>query len=92
MDDQRSLRLPAALVTCSTYLQSHDISNSHVPVQRSDDTEEKAQNRIHVYNDNKDLVVAFYEDKIVEVDGNTSMEAVFQQIESALDSKVLASA
>lgn len=54
-------------------------------VQRADDTEEKAQTRIKVYHDNVNAVTGFYEDVMVQVDGNVSFDAVFDQVEACLD-------
>ena len=54
-------------------------------VQRSDDTEDKARNRIQVYHDNVNAVTAYYKDQMVEVDGNTSMDDVFEQVVHQLD-------
>ena len=55
-------------------------------VQRSDDTEEKANNRIKVYHENMGSVMSYYTDQIVQVDGNVEMETVFEQVSAALDS------
>jgi adenylate kinase family enzyme len=60
-------------------------------VQRADDTEEKAQTRIGVYKDNVEAVNAYYKDQIVEIDGNTPMETVFEQVEAALDKLLVVS-
>lgn len=54
-------------------------------MQRDDDTEEKAMTRIQVYKDNIKPIQDLYEEEIVTVDGNVGMDAVFLQIESALD-------
>lgn len=54
-------------------------------VQRSDDTEEKARNRLRTYHANVDAVVGYYKDQLVEVDGTESMEAVFGSIVKAID-------
>ena len=54
-------------------------------VQRSDDTEEKALNRIQVYEDNVTVVTKYYKDEMVHIDGNVAMPEVFKQIETVLD-------
>lgn len=36
-------------------------------VQRSDDTEEKARNRLRTYHANVDAVIGYYKDQLVEV-------------------------
>lgn len=56
-----------------------------VLLQRDDDTEEKAQTRIQVYKDNIKPIQDLYNEEIVSVDGNVGMDAVFMQIEGALD-------
>lgn len=57
-------------------------------MQRSDDTEEKANNRIKVYHENMGSVMSYYTDQIVQVDGNVEMETVFEQVTAALDGLV----
>ena len=54
-------------------------------LQRDDDTEEKVMTRIQVYKDNIKPIQELYQEEIVAVDGNVGMDAVFLQIESALD-------
>lgn len=41
--------------------------------------------RIQVYKDNIKPIQELYQEEIVAVDGNVGMDAVFLQIESALD-------
>ena len=38
-------------------------------MQRSDDTEEKAVNRLRTYHANVDAVIGYYKDQLVEVGG-----------------------
>ncbi|PSC74423.1 adenylate kinase [Micractinium conductrix] len=54
-------------------------------VQRSDDTEEKARNRLWTYHANVDAVVGYYEQQLVEIDGTRSMDEVFASIQAAID-------
>ena len=54
-------------------------------LQRDDDTAEKAMTRIQVYKDNIKPIEELYSEEIISVDGNVGMDAVFSQIESALD-------
>ncbi|KAL4439685.1 hypothetical protein ABPG75_002686 [Micractinium tetrahymenae] len=54
-------------------------------VQRSDDTEEKARNRLRTYHANVDAVIGYYKDQLVEIDGTQSMDAVFESIQVAID-------
>lgn len=61
-------------------------------MQRSDDTEEKAKTRIQVYHDNVNAVTGFYEDQMVEVDGNASMDSVWEQVMRSLDTVCMAEA
>ena len=67
--------------------ESNGASHRRTPVllQRSDDTEEKAQNRIQVYKDNVNAVNSYYKDQIVEISGNVPIDDVFKQITAALD-------
>lgn len=58
----------------------------HRLVQRSDDTEEMAVNRLQTYHNNVNSVLDFYRDILVEVDGTRDMDSVFVDIEAALDS------
>lgn len=39
----------------------------HLQVQRSDDTEEKARNRLRTYHANVNAVLGFYGDQLVKV-------------------------
>ena len=57
-------------------------------MQRGDDTEEAAMTRIQVYKDNIKPIEELYSNEIVQVDGNVPMDAVFSQIEAALDTLV----
>lgn len=52
---------------------------------RSDDTEEKAKNRLNVYHSNVNAVKDRYADKIKEIDGNRSKEEVYAEIEGIID-------
>ncbi|KAI3434536.1 hypothetical protein D9Q98_002609 [Chlorella vulgaris] len=56
--------------------------------QRSDDTEEKARNRLRTYHANVDAVVDYYREQLVEIDGTKSMDLVFSAISAAIDSAV----
>jgi adenylate kinase len=49
--------------------------------QRSDDTEEKAANRLAVHHKNVDAVVGKYESIMKNVDGNRAKQDVFKDIE-----------
>lgn len=53
-------------------------------VQRSDDTEEMAVARLKTYHSNVDSVLSYYQDILVEVDGEQDMESVADNISSAL--------
>ncbi len=53
-------------------------------VQRSDDTEEMVVPRLKTYHDNVNAVVGYYEDVLVEIDGNRSMDDVYGSIKKAL--------
>ena len=53
--------------------------------QRSDDTEEKAKNRLQVHHSNVEAVVGKYEDKLKEIDGNRSKQEVFDDICGVID-------
>ena len=53
-------------------------------VQRSDDTEEMVVPRLKTYHDNVNAVVGYYEDVLVEIDGNRSMDDVYASIKKAL--------
>ncbi|KAI7845554.1 hypothetical protein COHA_000845 [Chlorella ohadii] len=60
-------------------------------VQRSDDTEEKAVNRLRTYHANVDAVIGYYKEQLVEIDGTQSMDEVFASIQKAIDNaKVVA--
>jgi len=52
---------------------------------RSDDTEEKAKNRLAVHHSNVEAVVGRYEGKIREIDGDRAKTEVFAEIASILD-------
>ncbi|KAL4450571.1 hypothetical protein ABPG77_000927 [Micractinium sp. CCAP 211/92] len=54
-------------------------------VQRSDDTEDKARNRLRTYHANVDAVIGYYKEQLVEIDGTQSMDAVFESIQIAID-------
>ena len=51
---------------------------------RSDDTEEKARNRLRVHAHNVDAVRGMYEGSLLEVDGNRDKQAVFAQLSDAI--------
>lgn len=53
--------------------------------QRSDDTEEKAKNRLATHHKNVGAVVESYKDVIVTIDGNRPREEVFEDIVKSLD-------
>lgn len=53
--------------------------------QRSDDTEEKAKNRLQVHHSNVEAVVGKYQDKLKEIDGNRSKQEVFDDICGVID-------
>ncbi|GMH36242.1 hypothetical protein BSKO_04110 [Bryopsis sp. KO-2023] len=59
--------------------------------QRSDDTEEKVKNRLKTYHDNLSSIVNTYEDVIVKIDGNHSMDEVFESIVETLENNLVAS-
>lgn len=61
-------------------------------VQRSDDTEEKVRNRLTTYHTHVDAVVGYYKDELVEIDGNRSMDEVFDAIRAAISGKAVAAA
>jgi adenylate kinase len=58
-----------------------------VLIQRSDDNEDTAKNRIAVYKEQTEPLIDYYEKagNIVHVDGSISPENTFGQIEKALD-------
>ena len=51
---------------------------------RSDDTEEKARNRLAVHARNVDAVRGMYAEEVVAVDGNRDKQLVFRELEAAL--------
>lgn len=55
---------------------------------RSDDTEEKAKTRLQTHHSNVDAVVGYYKNIMVQIDGNRSMDAVFNDISTILDSAI----
>lgn len=57
----------------------------HRLVQRSDDTEDMAVNRLQTYHSNVNSVLNYYRDILVEIDGTKDMDSVFTDIEAALD-------
>lgn len=57
-------------------------------VTRSDDTKEMAVARLETYHSNVDSVLSYYQDILVEVDGTKDMEAVFEEISAALQSRL----
>lgn len=52
---------------------------------RSDDTEPKARNRLAVHARNVDAVRGMYEDVVTVIDGNRSKDAVFADVEAAIN-------
>ena len=54
-------------------------------VQRSDDTEEKARNRLGVFAANVQAVRGLYADCLTAVDGNRDKQAVFKDVAAAID-------
>jgi adenylate kinase len=54
-------------------------------VTRSDDTEEKARNRLGVFAANVEAVKGLYAGCLVAVDGNRDKEAVFADVEKAIE-------
>ncbi|KAK4742100.1 hypothetical protein SAY87_000101 [Trapa incisa] len=52
--------------------------------QRFDDTEEKVKLRLRTHHQNVEAVLSMYEDITVKVNGNASMQEVFEQIDNAL--------
>lgn len=53
--------------------------------QRSDDTEEKAMNRLKVHHSNVDAVVGKYADKMKNIDGDRAKTEVFAEICGIID-------
>ena len=55
--------------------------------QRSDDTVETAQNRLDVYNQQTEPLIAFYTDKglLKRINGDQAIDKVLQDIMKALD-------
>ncbi|KAF7102164.1 hypothetical protein CFC21_103347 [Triticum aestivum] len=56
--------------------------------QRFDDTEEKVKLRLQTHYQNIESLVSIYEDIIVKVNGNTTVEDVFGEIEKLLTSSL----
>lgn len=56
-------------------------------IQRSDDTEEKMQNRLRQFHTNAESVRRRYRDKLVEVNGATTPDRVANSIFQAIDEK-----
>ncbi|GMH66970.1 hypothetical protein TL16_g04557 [Triparma laevis f. inornata] len=54
-------------------------------IQRSDDTEEKVKVRLQEFRANVDAVNGAYGDKVKTVDGNKSVEEVWEQIREIVD-------
>ena len=56
-------------------------------VQRPDDSEETVQNRIDVYREQTEPLVAYYEKEgiLVHVDGDRPVDIVFRAIEAAIN-------
>jgi adenylate kinase len=63
--------------------------------QRDDDTPEAIRNRLETYHEETEPVVEFYREEssvpVVEVDGEQSPDAVFEEIRSAVEGQVKAS-
>uniref|UniRef100_A0A061QXW6 adenylate kinase n=1 Tax=Tetraselmis sp. GSL018 TaxID=582737 RepID=A0A061QXW6_9CHLO len=53
-------------------------------IQRSDDNEEAAKNRLATHARNVNAVLSYYEDRIVRIDGNRSKDEVFADIMKAI--------
>ena len=51
---------------------------------RSDDTEEKARNRLAVHARNVDAVRGMYKDCVVQIDGNRDKNTVFNDISAKI--------
>merc|ERR1712137_953438 len=56
-------------------------------IQRSDDTEEKMQNRLRQFHSNAESVRKLYKDKLVEVNGTTTPDRVADSIFQAIDAR-----
>ncbi|KAL9245466.1 hypothetical protein vseg_019115 [Gypsophila vaccaria] len=56
--------------------------------QRFDDTEEKVKLRLNTHHQNVEAVLSMYQNIIFKVDGNTTKEDVFAQIDQALSKLV----
>uniref|UniRef100_A0A7S2MNJ9 Adenylate kinase active site lid domain-containing protein n=1 Tax=Helicotheca tamesis TaxID=374047 RepID=A0A7S2MNJ9_9STRA len=56
-------------------------------IQRKDDTEEKVKVRLVAYHNNITAIKTFYETVMVEIDGDQEKERVWDDIQSALNSK-----
>lgn len=56
-------------------------------VQRDDDTREAVKNRLDVFDEETQPVINYYEDRddFVEINGEQSLEAVWKDIEAAVD-------
>jgi adenylate kinase len=54
-------------------------------VTRSDDTEEKARNRLGVFATNVDAVSGLYTTQLTKIDGNRDKAEVFKDVEAAID-------
>jgi adenylate kinase len=54
-------------------------------VTRSDDTEEKARNRLGVFATNVEAVSGLYTAQLKKIDGNRDKAAVFTDVEAAID-------
>ncbi len=60
-------------------------------IQRKDDYPEAIKERLKVYHQETEPVIDFYEkkDKVIKIDGEASIEGVFQRISKALEEKGL---
>lgn len=52
--------------------------------QRSDDTEDKVKSRLEVHHANVNAVLGYYQQELVEIDGQRSMDAVFSSVAQVL--------
>ncbi|OYT43498.1 MAG: adenylate kinase [Candidatus Aenigmarchaeota archaeon ex4484_56] len=49
-------------------------------IQRSDDTEDVAKNRLEVFKRQTEPIINLYRDKVIEVDGEKNINDIFEQI------------
>ena len=58
-------------------------------ITRKDDTEEVINDRLKVYNEQTLPILEFYQDRLVEVDGEQLVENILQEILEVLKTKGL---